>query len=68
MGKNKAAAEAEANLFWDKVIEEATKQSAEDNAKAKLNLEGKATLLILGAAALTVAVPYLINKFKKKDD
>ena len=28
---------------------------------------GFATLCVLGTAALTVAVPYLINKFKKED-
>jgi hypothetical protein len=28
---------------------------------------GFATLCVLGAAALAVAVPYLINKFKKED-
>jgi len=48
-------------------------REAVDNLKGKAyNTEseptgGFATLCVLGAAALAVAVPYLINKFKKED-
>lgn len=48
--------------------EYAAKEIAEaEKAEADSKSADKATLWVLGAAALAVAVPYLINKFKKED-
>jgi len=45
-------------------LKEIEYNSKSDEPKTK---GGFATLCVLGAAALAVAVPYLVNKFKKED-
>ena len=52
----------EAREDWKRYVESENNKESEPKTKG-----GFATLCVLGAAALAVAVPYLINKFKKED-